>query len=140
MCGGAEFLVKNEIVKVFFPNPKATLPVVMKNGEPELIPWGRRQDQPGSLPLGGWARLDSIRAGKWNYLNPKPVKLAIHSFMEKDKDKNSHWFDLQEHEFLQGLFVFNQQEQRVYVVTTEAPEETRDIHLRWPRIISANEN
>ena len=41
---------------------------------------------------GGWARLDSIKAGKWEYCHPKPVLIPVQSFMEKDLDKKSHWF------------------------------------------------
>jgi hypothetical protein len=49
----------------------------MKDGNISLLPWGRRKEQEGNLPLGGWARLDSINA----------VKIAVEAFMEK-----SHWF------------------------------------------------
>ncbi|MHB8655829.1 MAG: hypothetical protein ACYDA9_18350 [Terriglobia bacterium] len=44
--------------------------------------WGRCQEESGELPAGGWARLDSIKAGKWDRFIPKPVRLDVEEFME----------------------------------------------------------
>jgi len=76
MCGGVRYNINQESVRVYFPNPQAQLPVIMKDGNISLLPWGRRKEQEGKLPLGGWARLDSIYAGKWNSVQPQPVKMA----------------------------------------------------------------
>ena len=86
MCGGVRYTIKKQTVRVYFPNPQAQLPILMKDGNISLLPWGRRKEQEGNLPLGGWARLDSINAGKWEYVHPIPVKIAVDAFMEK-----SHW-------------------------------------------------
>jgi hypothetical protein len=51
-----------------FPNPQAKLPILMRDGNISLMEWGRRKEQEGNLPLGGWARLDSIDAGRWEYV------------------------------------------------------------------------
>jgi len=56
MCGGVQYQYKGEIVKTYFPNPNAELPILMKNKSIELIRWGRRKEQQGHLPQGGWAR------------------------------------------------------------------------------------
>ena len=84
MCGGVFFIHKGEEHRYYFPNPKAVLPVKMKKGNEQLFPWGRRTKQMGRLPKGGWARLDSIYAGRWDRFMPVAVKLPISSFMEKD--------------------------------------------------------
>jgi len=131
MCGG----VRYNSVKVYFPNPNAQLPILMKDGNISLLPWGRRKEQEGNLPLGGWARLDSINKGKWNNVQPTPVKIAVDAFMEKDHNKNSHWFDLEEGQFIQGLVAHYNDEKRIYVVTVEPDALTRQIHDRWPRVI-----
>lgn len=135
MCGGVYYTHKGKDIRVYFPNPKATLPVRTKNHEAELLPWGRRKEQKGRLPMGGWARLDSIYAGRWDQWFPTPVKLNIKCFMEKDMEGNSHWFDLIKGQWLQGLVARYQQEQRVYVVTIE-PEMMDAVHDRWPRIMN----
>lgn len=88
MCGGVRYTINNETVRVYFPNPQAQLPILMKDGNISLLPWGRRKEQEGKLPLGGWARLDSINAGKWEYVQPTPVKIAVDAFMEKDHNKD----------------------------------------------------
>jgi len=73
MCGG----VRYNSIQVYFPNPQTQLSVIMKDGNISLLPLGRRKEQEGNLPLGGWARLDSINAGKWEYVQPTPVKIAV---------------------------------------------------------------
>jgi putative SOS response-associated peptidase YedK len=98
--------------------------------------WGKRKEQEGNLPQGGWARLDSIQSGKWSAYRPIPVKLPVHGFMEKDINKQSHWFDLEEGTWLQGLVATYKNEHRVYVVTVVPEPEMALIHNRWPRIIA----
>ncbi len=135
MCGGVYYSFEGEDIRVYFPNPKAKLPVMKRGGSLVLLPWGRRQEQKGSLPLGGWARLESVHAGRWDKWFPVPVKLPIKSFMEKDIIGNSHWFDLTRGKYIQGLVARNGKEQRIYVVTVD-PEMSDAVHERWPRIVS----
>ena len=135
MCGGVEYSHQGETHKVFFPNPYAQLPVLKKTGESELVYWGRRKEQQGLLPQGGWARLESIDKGIWEKWSPTPVKIIVDRFMEKDKERVSHWFNLEREECIQGLLARREDELRVYVVTIEP--EADAIHNRWPRIIKA---
>jgi len=135
MCGGVYYNNNGQDIRVYFPNPKATLPVITKTKEIELLPWGRRKEQQGNLPMGGWARLDSIYAGRWDKWFPVPVKLPVKQFMEKDIQGNSHWFDITKGQFIQGLIARDKYEQRVYVVTI-TPEFEDAVHNRWPRILS----
>ncbi len=135
MCGGVYFSFNEEELRIYFPNPKAVLPVLRKDGSVVLLPWGRRKEQAGLLPLGGWARLDSIHAGRWDRRFPVPVKLPIKSFMESDIEGSTRWYDLTKGKFIQGLSAREGNEQRVYVVTIE-PERSNAEHERWPRILS----
>ena len=135
MCGGTEYLHNGEKIRVYFPMPDAKLPVRTKQGATTLVTWGRKKEQAGYSPAGGWARLESIKNGVWEKYNPIPVKIPVLRFMEKDRQKVSHWFDLPDHSFLQGLLINDQEQSRVYVVTTQ-PTDKNAIHDRWPRIIS----
>lgn len=140
MCGGAYFNYGDETMRIYFPNPKAVLPV-LRDGEPILLPWGRRQGQSGILPLTGWAKLESIYAGVWEKYHPISVKIPVLSFMEKDFQGQSHWYDLQKGQYVQGLVAraMNSNERRVYVVTLEPEPEDAQIHSRWPRVVQAGE-
>ena len=137
MCGGVKYTDKqNKAWTVYFPSPKAALPVLKKNGEIEWVTWGKRKEENvPAFPNGGWARLDSIKEGKWQRYQPRPVLLPIQSFMEKDAEKVSHWFDMKAGEVVQGLLTAHDGVARVYVVTTDTPAEFSYIHDRWPRII-----
>lgn len=135
MCDGIYYMQGAKTTRYFFPNPRATLPVRKRNGEIELIPWGRRTTQAGKLPMGGAARRDAIHAGRWDRFNAKPVRIALTSFMVKDFEGNSCWYDLTKSQFLQGLLAQIEGEQRVYIVTIE-PEMEDSRHAVWPRIVS----
>jgi len=135
MCSGVYYSFNGEEMRFYFQNPKALLPVKMQSGGTRLFIWGRRTEQHGNLPLGGWARLDGIYAGRWDRWFPIPVKVPVSSFMEKDLEGHNRWYDLTKGQWIQGLIARHQHEQRIYVVTVE-PELSDAIHDRWPRIMS----
>jgi len=135
MCGGVYFRHGEDILRMYFPNPKAVLPILKKDGDVILMPWGRRQSQTGSLPMGGWARLDSIYGGRWDKYFPKPVKIPALSFMEKDFEGQPHWYDLNKGQYIQGLLAKDNNELRIYVVTIEPEVEDSSIHERWVRVV-----
>lgn len=135
VCGGVLYSINGRKVRTFFPNPSAQLPVRTRSGGVELLTWGRRKRQPGQLPLGGWARLESIQEGRWDKWRPIPVKLLVDEFMEKDLEGVSHWFMVTQGKWIQGLVANWDSERRVYVVTI-TPEMDDAVHDRWPRILS----
>ena len=131
MCGGIEY----QDQKIYFPQPDARLPVMLRHGGVTWIVWGRRKEEAiGKFSNGGWARLDSIKAGKWKSWHPRPVLIPVESFMEKDHDKQSHWITLAPDIAIQALLAERDGEQRIYVVTEETPPEYHGIHDRWPRL------
>lgn len=136
MAEGVMFSLHNEIQTVYFSNPKAVLPVRMTDGQVKLLPWGRRQTQSGELPLGGWANLQSIYKGKWDIFFPKPIRLPILKFMEKDFEGNTRWYDVTPGHWIQGLVAREGNEIRVYMVTI-TPELHSVNHERWPRMMAA---
>ena len=135
MCSSVYYSIHDQDIQVYFPTPKAQLPVKTRSGGIITLAWGRRHKQAGTLPLGGWARLDSIYAGHWDRWFPVAVKIPIKSFMEKDFEDHDHWYDLTRAQWIQGLVARHRQERRVYVVTIE-PELAEAIHDRWPRIMN----
>ena len=135
MPEGVMYHYKNLVETVYFSNPKAVLPVRLANGQIKLLAWGRRQIQPGELPLGGWARLQGIYQGRWDIYIPKPVRLPIIKFMEKDFEGHTHWYDVTPGHWVQGLVAIEGCEIRVYIVTI-TPELHSTCHERWPRIMA----
>jgi len=136
MCGGVEYKDGDKTMRIFFPSPKAALPVRLKSGEVAWRPWGRRETEPVALPQGGWARLESVKSGKWECYAPRAVLIPVQRFMEKDRDGRSHWFDVPADAMIQGLLATRGEEERVYVVTVDAPADFPAAHSRWPRLVS----
>lgn len=144
MCSGVEYELDGRRAKVYFPNPKAQLPVRRQGGGVVMVPWGARGKEPaqalrlGGRPkwaAGGWARYESIQKGAWDDYKPQPARIAVLAFMEKDADEASHWFDVGPGLYIQGLLAHLGSERRIYVVTVPAPPEFVRIHDRWPRLV-----
>lgn len=134
MCCGVYYYHNGQNVRVWFSERNAVIGVKTKHSGVLLMPWGRRKGQAGKLPLGGWARLDAVYAGRWDQWFPVPVKLPVISFVEQDIEGRHHWYELTRGQWLQGLIARHQYERRLYVVTVE-PELEDAIHSRWPRIL-----
>ena len=139
MCEGVCFMHGDEVMRVFYINPKALLPVLMQDGSIRLMPWGRRRKQTGQLPATGWARLDAIYSGRWDKFFPKPVKIPVLSFMDRDIEGQRRWYDLQKGQFIQGLIARDGHEKRVYIVIIEPEVEDAELHHRWPRVVQRGE-
>lgn len=142
MCGGVEisgrYTRTGEQLKIYFPNPRAALPVLTGDGQEIVwVPWGRRRQQPGKGPQGGWARLSSVEEGRWEKYEPTRVHIPAAKFMEKDEEKVSHWFDLEDEQVIDGLVIGEKDQQRVYVITTTPPAGLEWVHDRWP-LLSAS--
>lgn len=120
---------------VYFARAQAMLPVRLASGEVRLAMWGRRQYENSEMPLGGWARLESIHGGKWGQYLPRPVHLPIIKFMKTDYEGKVHWYDMVKGQYVQGVLARCENEFRVYIVTI-VPELLDVCHDRWPRIIA----
>lgn len=135
MCGGAKYIDQSgKEWKIYFPNPRAALPVY-RGDQVEWVRWGCRREEPATgFVQGGWARQDSILAGKWKRYAPEFVQLAAIAFMEKDADRVSHWIDAPAGLAIEALIVRTDAEARLYVVTEDTPPEYSWVHDRWPRL------
>jgi len=134
MCISVCYKYNNKKATQHFRDPEAILPVLLKNKEVMQVAWGRRQHQVGNLPMGGWAHLIDIKEGRWDKYFAKAVKLPIESFMERDIEGKTHWFDVTAGQYIQGLLAHYDKEQRVYIVVIQAKSELA-IYERWPRLI-----
>ena len=138
MCGGASFRIKNipdkelrkyyspELIKrfktlgrieSFFWQKDAVLPVDSKDGE-QLILWGNK-DEEIRLPKTGWAKEESLQAGKWDYLQPELVDIPIDQGYEKKA-----WFDFKNG--TKGIVIQKGDDKRVYMITKEASAEYKE--------------
>ena len=134
MCEAIHCTIDGGEVRVAFAEPGAWLPIRCRDGRLASLPWGRRRRQAGTLPLGGWARIDAIHAGRWDRWFPVPVKIVARAFMERDIEGRARWFELSRGKVIQGLVARNGHERRVYVVTV-TPGMADAVHERWPRIV-----
>jgi hypothetical protein len=132
------FQYQNKVHTISFTQGKAVLPVKLKNNECGLVTWGRREHENSEMPLGGWARLSSIKNEKnshWNMYLPKPVKILADKFMEKDFEGRPCWYEVTKGKCIQGLLAQHENEFRVYIVTID-PEDLSIGHYRWPHVVN----
>ena len=129
---------------VYWGRSEPVLPALLEAGEgegdgveveeesttPQLFLWGNRnKDLP--LPATGWARLESLVAGKWDYLRPTPVVIPVTYGVEKGK-----WFSITKG--IRGVLVERDGLQRVYMLTEEAAPDFMNVtkHPRMPVLIA----
>lgn len=135
MCGGVGFKIKNipekelskfyspEMIKrfkadgrceSFFWQKNSVLPVKTRTGM-QLKLWGNKNENL-KLPETGWAKEESLREGKWDYLKPVIVNIPIDKGCEK-----KIWFDAIGG--MKGILVKRNNLERVYMVTKESSSE-----------------
>ncbi|MCB5186626.1 hypothetical protein LG200_01245 [Methylobacillus caricis] len=140
MCRGVKFTDPSGVErKIVFPNLLSALPIRHVDGKIKWLRWGNSlEEKEGGFFIGGWARKSSLEQGKWDKLKPETVSIMGHEFMERDKSRKSHWIDIPEDHAIQGIIATHHHERRIYVVTTEPPEEYAWIDDRWPLIAPIN--
>ncbi|MDD2717821.1 MAG: hypothetical protein PHW04_18190 [Candidatus Wallbacteria bacterium] len=120
----------------FFTDPGSRI-VYLERGNAGLASWGIRStlEHPElKLPVGGWAREESIAKGTWKKYHPEEVLIPAVKFLERDWQKKIHLFELSDRESIKGLLVREGSLAVVYVITIESPPELRQIHTRWVKI------
>jgi hypothetical protein len=102
---------KGDILEVFFWQKRPFLPVEEEDGI-HLYDWGNR-DATVKLPRTGWAKLESLRDGKWDWLSPQKIIIPADRGYEKRK-----WFKTPRG--LSGIKVRYHNLTRVYLITEKA--------------------
>jgi hypothetical protein len=133
MCVAACYQINGKIVITNFAQVGAALPVTKTAHSIITMPWGRRKNENGALPLGGWIAQEFMLQGKWDKYFPKAVKIPLIKFQENDYEGQSVWFDVTPGQWVQGLLLQEKEEQRVYVVTL-TPLLPHSTFSRWPSI------
>ncbi len=117
------------VVESVFWGARPILPAIVDD-ELKLYDWGNRDDGL-KLPKTGWLRIESLEAGKWNYLRPREVVIPALQGVEKKV-----WFGI-EHG-IRGFLVKRGDQARVYMLTLPPTPEYRALtgHDRMPALIA----
>lgn len=120
------------VVQAVFWQPRPILPVQIDD-DLRILDWGNRDDTL-KLPKTGWVRVESLEAGKWNYLRPREVVIPAFQGVEKKV-----WFGI-EHG-IRGYVVRRGDAERVYMLTLPPTPEYRALtgHDRMPALIDQHE-
>jgi len=102
---------KGDLIETFYWQKKPFLPVE-EDGVVHLYEWGNR-DVGVKMPKTGWAKIESIQDGLWDWLSPKKVIIPISFGHEKRK-----WFKTPRG--LTGIKVRFHNLTRVYLITAKA--------------------
>lgn len=116
------------VVTSVFWQARPILPAVI-DGELRLFDWGNR-DEGLKLPKTGWVRVESLEAGKWNYLRPREVLIPAYQGVEKKV-----WFEIDHG--IRGYLVRRDGVERVYMLTLPPTDQYRQLtgHDRMPALI-----
>jgi len=134
MCEGVRYWFGGRQITTRFADPLPMLPVLTRHHGVGLLPWGRQQRDISHLPMGGWAPLPMLKAGRWDQFFPQSVKLPVCAFLARDFETHLHWFKVTKGQCLQGAVAHYEKERRVYVVMV-APEAFGSMYGVWPQIM-----
>jgi len=124
---------KEGVGKSVFWGRRPILPVRLSRDRKSgihIFEWGNRQKDV-DLPRTGWAKMESLEAGRWNWLEPTRVLIPALQGVEKGR-----WFDIEGQ--IAGVLVEREGVERAYMVTVPSSPEYRDLtgHDRMPKIVS----
>lgn len=143
MCEGVEVIKAGKLAKVNFVSPVALAPVLVEGAcTEEWIHWGRRKKEPGTTPIGGWARATTIQLGDWDSLEPVTGWILAERFNQAVGGSNlqgrrlSKWHDIPNGSGIRCIVVGAGDQRCFYVVTTTTPREYTGIPGRWPIVES----
>lgn len=131
MCSGIEYQDQLHL----WQDASVRLPVLRRDGTVQWLPWGGRHGLETVFHQGPCARLESVLAGKWRRFSPRPVKILLSRYMERDARGRPYWVKVEDGQFLQGVLASHGGEQRVYVVTVASPPAYQHVQPRWPRVL-----
>lgn len=133
MCSGIELQGEMHL----WADPEVRLPALLRNGGLSWLRWGERHGTKDSpFHHGPCARLESIQSNKWDHFAPRPVKIPVDRYMERDQKGRPYWVKVEPGQFLQGMIATVGGDQRIYVVTVETPPEFAHVQPRWPRVLA----
>ncbi len=118
---------KGDLIETFYWQKKPFLPVE-EEGEVHLYEWGNRESGI-KLPKTGWAKIESVQDGLWDWLSPKRVVITSDYGYEKRK-----WFKTPRG--LTGIKVRLNDSIRVYLLTAKADLDFKNRigHDRMPAL------
>jgi len=108
------FFKKKGMISSFFWDKRPILPVEKEN-KIHLVDWGNRNKK-APFPQTGWARKETIKTGRWKWLNPREVKIPVEKGYEKKV-----WFDFKNG--TDGLLVEKDGDKRVYIITENSDKK-----------------
>jgi hypothetical protein len=104
---------EERMIRFQYRDPIPLLPAYEK-GELGIYLWGNRNDQESKLPHTGWCKVESLHAGKWNFLHPEPVDIPAAMGLEKGV-----WFPIDTG--MRGILVSDENaEKHVFMLTQPA--------------------
>lgn len=137
-------MMAGEKIQVLFGPSSSKIPVLYRNGNVQLYEWGDdgrntiRQPQLGPLKM--WPQtccvpLETVKAGEWDYLKPKPCKVMATAFALKDLQGITRWFDVPRGMCIQGLYASVWYEVKIYLVSVPTEGGMATVTDRWVRCL-----
>ncbi len=110
---GVEITFNNKTVR--FESCRARLPVILKQRQ-VLVPWGRRDNEEGALPVMPCIAEELLRSGAFQGFKQQLVPIVADSFRINYHGNSLVPDVIQPGQFMQGLMIELHDEKRVYVV------------------------
>ena len=133
MCQAIKFTINHHPILFRFSDSDPCLPILMRNGNIIILPWGNKGESLGLYPIGATAHIAHIRSVKWQPHRPRSIRIACESFMLLDKEGDEHWFDNQtSNPYIRGIVATEPLDDKVYILMRNRDLLEPDISHEWP--------
>lgn len=133
MCLAIKFTINAHPIIFRFRDNYPCLPVLTRNGNIVILPWGNQSETLGIYPIGATAHIAHVSSEKWKSHRPKPIRIACESFMLMDKVGTEHWFDTQRgNHYIRGVAATAPLSDKVYILMRNRDLLEPDISHEWP--------
>lgn len=134
MCQAIRFTIHNQSITVNFADPNPCVPVLMRNGNLQIIPWGNPSKIHSFFPPGSTVHINDLRLDKLRYFHPRAVSILCQAYMLLDENNHERWFDLetQNKHGLKAITTRVNDKDRVYIVVRSAELLDHGGFNQWP--------
>lgn len=134
MCQAIRFTIHNQSITVNFADPNPCVPILMRNGNLQIAPWGNPSKIHSFFPPGSTVHINDLRLNKLRHHQPRTVAIICDAYMLLDENNNENWFELDgksKHGLKATTATVNDKD-RVYVVVRSPELLDQEGFKEWP--------
>ncbi|MBN46283.1 MULTISPECIES: hypothetical protein [unclassified Methylophaga] len=134
MCQAIRFTIHNQSITVNFTDPNPCVPILMRNGNLQIMPWGNPSEIHSFYPPGATIHIDELRMNKFRHHHPRSVSISCNAYMLIDEKNQHRWFELdgKSQQGLKAVTATVIDKDRIYILMRTSELLDQEGFKEWP--------